>query len=91
MRRNVYENVSVCDIQVATVSSDAEPERPYNQLEHVPELPVVPPVYLQLIADNAAEQQEVPTASVVRLPKLAMVVDSQPLAGDGEPVADSVQ
>jgi len=81
----------VRDIQVAVVSSDAEPKRPYDQLEQVPELPVVPSVYLQLIADNAAEQQEVPTTSVARLPKRAVVVDSQPLAGDGEPVADSVQ
>jgi len=82
---------SVHYIQVAADSSDVEPERPYDQLEQVPELPVVPSVYLQLIADNAAEQQEVPTTSVVRLPKLAVVVDTQPLAGDGEPVADSVQ
>ena len=87
----MFVKMFVLDMQVVAVSSDTEPKSPYDQLEQVPELPAVPSVYLQLIAENAAEQQEVPTTSVARLPKRAVVVDSQPLAGDGEPVADCVQ
>ena len=82
---------SVLGIQIAAVSSDTEPKSPYDQLGHVPERPVAPSVYLQLIADNADEQQQVPTTSVARLPKRAVVMVSQPLDGDGEPVTDSVQ
>jgi len=77
--------------EVDANSCDTELKHPYDHLEQVPQSPVVPSVYLQLIADDAVQLQDAPTTSGACVQKPTAVPISQPLCDGEEPVPDMVQ